>query len=230
MPSRRRAGTARPEAFESMSQDQVQIPRGASIADVTRGPSSRTLPPSWMPPGPPRSSAVWPRTIAAKCRRCPQKRYSPRHASSPGDSCPLPAAGRGRVVARGRLLLEREGGPGIRFQAAVEASLERAACHPSGGAVSPGGTRSVLPVQHHVSRQRQRAAGGCHRCTGAARATGCHESADGAGSQKEDAAAAGSTPAPPRRGQRNERRKEPRSLSVPARAPRRRARRCAGCA
>lgn len=35
-------------------------------------------------------------------------------------------------------------GSGIRFQAAVEASLERAARHPLGGAPSPKGTRSVL--------------------------------------------------------------------------------------
>lgn len=35
-------------------------------------------------------------------------------------------------------------GTGIRFQAAVEASLERAARHPMGGAPSPRGTRSVL--------------------------------------------------------------------------------------
>ena len=35
-------------------------------------------------------------------------------------------------------------GTGIRFQAAVEASLERAARHPLGGAPSPKGTRSVL--------------------------------------------------------------------------------------
>jgi toxin ParE1/3/4 len=35
-------------------------------------------------------------------------------------------------------------GTGIRFQAAVEASLERAARHPLGGAPSPQGTRSVL--------------------------------------------------------------------------------------
>jgi len=35
-------------------------------------------------------------------------------------------------------------GTGIRFQAAVEASLERAVRHPSGGAPSPKGTRSVL--------------------------------------------------------------------------------------
>lgn len=36
------------------------------------------------------------------------------------------------------------GGTGIRFQAAVEASLERAARHPLGGAPSAHGTRSVL--------------------------------------------------------------------------------------
>ena len=35
-------------------------------------------------------------------------------------------------------------GVGIRFQAAVEASLERAAHQPFGGAPSPHGTRSVL--------------------------------------------------------------------------------------
>jgi plasmid stabilization system protein ParE len=35
-------------------------------------------------------------------------------------------------------------GTGIRFQAAVEASIERAARHPLGGAPSPKGTRSVL--------------------------------------------------------------------------------------
>jgi toxin ParE1/3/4 len=35
-------------------------------------------------------------------------------------------------------------GMGIRFQAAVEASVERAARHPLGGAPSPKGTRSVL--------------------------------------------------------------------------------------
>jgi plasmid stabilization system protein ParE len=35
-------------------------------------------------------------------------------------------------------------GMGVRFQAAVEASLERAARHPLGGAPSPKGTRSVL--------------------------------------------------------------------------------------
>jgi plasmid stabilization system protein ParE len=35
-------------------------------------------------------------------------------------------------------------GTGIRFQAAVEASLERAIRHPLGGAPSPKGTRSVL--------------------------------------------------------------------------------------
>jgi toxin ParE1/3/4 len=35
-------------------------------------------------------------------------------------------------------------GAGIRFQAAVEASIERAARHPLGGAPSPKGTRSVL--------------------------------------------------------------------------------------
>ena len=35
-------------------------------------------------------------------------------------------------------------GTGIRFQAAVEAALERAARHPLGGAPSPQGTRSVL--------------------------------------------------------------------------------------
>jgi hypothetical protein len=35
-------------------------------------------------------------------------------------------------------------GTGIRFQAAVEASLERATRHPLGGAPSPKGTRSVL--------------------------------------------------------------------------------------
>ncbi len=35
-------------------------------------------------------------------------------------------------------------GMGIRFQAAVEASIERAARHPLGGAPSPKGTRSVL--------------------------------------------------------------------------------------
>lgn len=37
----------------------------------------------------------------------------------------------------------RKGG-GIRFQAAVEASVERIARHPLGGAPSPNGTRSVL--------------------------------------------------------------------------------------
>jgi plasmid stabilization system protein ParE len=35
-------------------------------------------------------------------------------------------------------------GAGIRFQAAVEASLERALRHPLGGAPSPSATRSVL--------------------------------------------------------------------------------------
>lgn len=35
-------------------------------------------------------------------------------------------------------------GTGVRFQAAVEASLELAARHPLGGAPSPKGTRSVL--------------------------------------------------------------------------------------
>jgi plasmid stabilization system protein ParE len=35
-------------------------------------------------------------------------------------------------------------GTGIRFQAAVEASIERTARHPLGGAPSPRGTRSVL--------------------------------------------------------------------------------------
>jgi toxin ParE1/3/4 len=35
-------------------------------------------------------------------------------------------------------------GLGIRFQAAVEASLERAAHHPYGGAPSANGTRNVL--------------------------------------------------------------------------------------
>ena len=35
-------------------------------------------------------------------------------------------------------------GAGIRFQAAVEASLERAARHPMGGVPSPMATRSVL--------------------------------------------------------------------------------------
>jgi plasmid stabilization system protein ParE len=35
-------------------------------------------------------------------------------------------------------------GSGIRFQAAVEASIERLARHPLGGAPSPNGTRSVL--------------------------------------------------------------------------------------
>lgn len=35
-------------------------------------------------------------------------------------------------------------GAGIRFQVAVEASLERALRHPLGGAPSPGVTRSVL--------------------------------------------------------------------------------------
>ena len=35
-------------------------------------------------------------------------------------------------------------GTGIRFQAAVEASVERAARHPLGGAPSPQGTRSAL--------------------------------------------------------------------------------------
>jgi toxin ParE1/3/4 len=35
-------------------------------------------------------------------------------------------------------------GTGIRFQTAVEASLERVARHPMGGAPSPKGTRSVL--------------------------------------------------------------------------------------
>jgi toxin ParE1/3/4 len=35
-------------------------------------------------------------------------------------------------------------GTGVRFQAAVEAALERAARHPLGGAPSPKGTRSVL--------------------------------------------------------------------------------------
>jgi toxin ParE1/3/4 len=35
-------------------------------------------------------------------------------------------------------------GTGVRFQAAVEASLERAARHPLGGAPSPKGTRSML--------------------------------------------------------------------------------------
>ncbi|WP_396267770.1 type II toxin-antitoxin system RelE/ParE family toxin [Ideonella sp.] len=35
-------------------------------------------------------------------------------------------------------------GTGIRFQAAIEAAIERAARHPLGGAPSPRGTRSVL--------------------------------------------------------------------------------------
>jgi hypothetical protein len=35
-------------------------------------------------------------------------------------------------------------GTGIRFQAAIEGSLERATRHPLGGAPSPKGTRSVL--------------------------------------------------------------------------------------
>lgn len=35
-------------------------------------------------------------------------------------------------------------GTGIRFQAAVEAALERALRHPMGGAPSPHGTRSML--------------------------------------------------------------------------------------
>jgi plasmid stabilization system protein ParE len=35
-------------------------------------------------------------------------------------------------------------GTGVRFQAAVEAALERACRHPLGGAPSPKGTRSVL--------------------------------------------------------------------------------------
>lgn len=35
-------------------------------------------------------------------------------------------------------------GTGVRFQAAVEASLERASHHPGGGAPSAKGTRSVL--------------------------------------------------------------------------------------
>jgi plasmid stabilization system protein ParE len=35
-------------------------------------------------------------------------------------------------------------GTGIRFQAAIEASLERAARHPQGGAPLAAGTRSVL--------------------------------------------------------------------------------------
>lgn len=35
-------------------------------------------------------------------------------------------------------------GTGIRFQAAVEAALDRAVRHPLGGAPSTGGTRSVL--------------------------------------------------------------------------------------
>jgi toxin ParE1/3/4 len=35
-------------------------------------------------------------------------------------------------------------GSGVRFQAAVEAALERASRHPLGGAPSPFGTRSVL--------------------------------------------------------------------------------------
>lgn len=35
-------------------------------------------------------------------------------------------------------------GTAIRFQAAIEASIGRAARHPAGGAPSPGGTRSVL--------------------------------------------------------------------------------------
>lgn len=35
-------------------------------------------------------------------------------------------------------------GTGVRFQAAVEAALERAARHPLGGAPSPKSTRSVL--------------------------------------------------------------------------------------
>jgi toxin ParE1/3/4 len=35
-------------------------------------------------------------------------------------------------------------GTGIRFQAAVEASIERASRHPLGGAPSPNGTRSAL--------------------------------------------------------------------------------------
>ena len=35
-------------------------------------------------------------------------------------------------------------GAGIRFQAAVEAAIDRAARHPQGGAPSPSGTRSML--------------------------------------------------------------------------------------
>jgi toxin ParE1/3/4 len=35
-------------------------------------------------------------------------------------------------------------GTGVRFQAAVESSIDRAVRHPLGGAQSPGGTRSVL--------------------------------------------------------------------------------------
>ena len=35
-------------------------------------------------------------------------------------------------------------GTGLWFQAAIEASIGRAAHHPAGGAPSPGGTRSVL--------------------------------------------------------------------------------------
>ena len=35
-------------------------------------------------------------------------------------------------------------GTGIRFQAAVEATIERATRHPMGGAPSPNGTRSAL--------------------------------------------------------------------------------------
>ncbi|MDZ7813757.1 MAG: type II toxin-antitoxin system RelE/ParE family toxin [Ideonella sp.] len=35
-------------------------------------------------------------------------------------------------------------GTGIRFQAAIEAAIDRAARHPLGGAPSPSGTRSVL--------------------------------------------------------------------------------------
>ncbi|HEY9105932.1 MAG TPA: type II toxin-antitoxin system RelE/ParE family toxin [Roseateles sp.] len=48
-------------------------------------------------------------------------------------------------------------GTGIRFQAAVEACLQRAARHPSGGASSPMGTRSasellVVAVAPHRRR------------------------------------------------------------------------------
>jgi toxin ParE1/3/4 len=39
---------------------------------------------------------------------------------------------------------EQRSGSGVRFQAAVEAAVERASRHPMGGAPSPHGTRSML--------------------------------------------------------------------------------------